>query len=254
MNYQFDNLVPFLLGSRKLSDMGYYSYYSHYDSVETRRSKREALEFMLWTTKSSAHAESENNIQVLAERCRSVGFDHFVYYKWGIQFFIADKLPKSKLIDKLELVLGDYIQNLDAAYQNFYSDSTAPQVSINHSYNHFATDEGSFVGLREYQLGIHSLKPGLYDTQTLELIKNRGKILETFWKYGFLTVRGRLLRAANQKFGSKSDVFNLSNVSTIIDNLPSGSPLRASLIAGIRKITRDCDWPQSQFPNLYRYY
>lgn len=243
--YKFDNLLPYIIKSKKLKNGGYYNWQ---DSHSERRNKESALEFELWVFTKAAQQEAQHNHAVFRQRALAAGFTHMVYDQRGFQFLRPEPCSERELEAMINGILDQqYFDTVNTVYKRHSVHE--PVTAVDRFFRFSSNSEGSMVAFREWRIGTYTVadRLGLWKLDTDTRVKGRQNILNEFWQLGFLTLRGRVLTAAVKDFGSKADVLAIPEVNAIAGNLPPNSQLRASLLTGVRKVCRDCDWPPKAF-------
>jgi len=239
MNYQFDNLIPYLASQKRLKADDYWVRSAH---------TQEADQLLVFTTKKHAYLEAEQNEKILRERCAEQGFAYYIQGHQGIQLIYTNldkdgKNYRDTIEKKGDAVLGkDYIDTFNKVHSaneaRWYSSLKDSWVEVNQRLN-------AFYLVSSWYAHLHTVpeKLGMYSVATGKRIKGRKEILKTFWDLGFLASRRRILYAASPSSGTPEEVLYLENMKKTMTHLHPYGLVRSAYSTAQKKMIKDCDYP-----------
>lgn len=211
---------------------------------------RESDQMLTFTLTEVAAQDSETNFEYLREFARRHGAPYFIITDCGVQFVGHDhEILKTEFITVR--MIDDYHTYREHATDHDYYRGQSLS-SIMNERNYQGDDTGMYASkFDSWTLNGGWVLPkrrGFYNTETGEKITNRRQQIETLWKLGFMSRRGRPVTAASPSISITGDEVN--EMIRLLNNIDlkhkSGKPYNeftASIHALYRRVTRYCAWP-----------
>jgi len=250
MAYQFENLFFYAPVETRKHSTSPYAYGYGEDDKKKRRDNDRLLEF---TLRLKAEEESQNNWQVMIDRCREVDAKFLVIGPYGIQLVFPETGDELALSTWSSHVFDDqYFESINAILkvkherEEYHYYSPRP-LTFSKEVKHCQVRSGSYARLRSYEIRDQALRAqrGVWSVETGKKLKWQDAVTE-FWKLGFATERSVVRYAGRPQDGSADDIRAYSEIMSVLKrrNIDS-TQMTTHVNLAMKRINRAYTYPNN---------
>lgn len=210
---------------------------------------RENDQLLAFTLSEIVAQDSETNFEYLRQFARQHGAPYFIITDIGVQFVGHDhEIYKTEFVTVR--MMDNYNIYQENSSANYYRNQSLS--SILNERNFEGDNPGQYATqFDSWQMGgcwVLPKRRGFYNTETGEQITDRRQQIETLWKLGFMSRRGRPITAASPGVSiTRDEVKDLIGIlQKIEEKHKSGKPrneFTISMYRLYRRVIRYCAWP-----------
>ena len=194
---------------------------------------RDSDRLIMFTVEQSAKEESAINLEYFQDLGQRHGAEFMTANNNKIQF--VSKRPMKWI--RMEIEGSQWYKDLVQENEGWRRPGLESDI----------TDRGECVTVRQHRHGwLIPENMGVYDLENSQRIKNRERIIRTFWDYGFATWRGRPPTVAQIRWsGSREELEELTDLYERHIQRSHVSDVAKKMTSAYRSINRYAAWPGS---------